>query len=378
MLDADRLSALIGKIYDAGLAPELWPNVLRSIAEFVGGPAAALLSRGTGNRGSDICHDSGGIDPHCIRRYVDTCIKFDPSPTGKFFADLEQPLATADLIPYDEFLQTRFYREYAQPRGLVDAITAVLDKTATSVAMLGVFRHKHDGVVDDAARRRMRLILPHVRRAVGIGKAVDLTSAESATFADTFDGIAAGMFLVDACGRIMHANTVGQAILAARDFLSAGGGRLVAGDSTTDRQLRDAFSVAGSRCGNGGIAGTALPLIARDGARHVAHVLPLTSGRRRRAGRGYAAVAALFVHKAALDAPSPLEVIAKSYRLTPTELRVLLAVVEVGGAPEVAAALGIADSTVKTHLRRLYEKTGARRHADLVKLVAEFSNRLVR
>jgi DNA-binding CsgD family transcriptional regulator len=51
---------------------------------------------------------------------------------------------------------------------------------------------------------------------------------------------------------------------------------------------------------------------------------------------------------------------------------VLLAIVEVGGAPKVADALGVAESTVKTHLGRLFEKTGAGRQADLVRLVAGF------
>ena len=91
----------------------------------------------------------------------------------------------------------------------------------------------------------------------------------------------------------------------------------------------------------------------------------------------HAAVAAVFVHKTALEALSPPEAIAKAYTLTPTELRVFLAVVEVGGVPEVAEALGIAKSTVKTHLSRIYEKTGAGRQADLVKLVAGFSNPLL-
>lgn len=58
------------------------------------------------------------------------------------------------------------------------------------------------------------------------------------------------------------------------------------------------------------------------------------------------------------------------------ELRVLLAVVEVGGVPEVAVSLGIAESTVKTHLGRTYQKTGTARQADLVKLVAGFSSPL--
>jgi DNA-binding NarL/FixJ family response regulator len=58
-------------------------------------------------------------------------------------------------------------------------------------------------------------------------------------------------------------------------------------------------------------------------------------------------------------------------------LRVLLAIVEVGGVPEVAEALGIAEFMVKTHLGRIYGKTDTGRQADLVKLVAGFSNSLV-
>lgn len=141
--------------------------------------------------------------------------------------------------------------------------------------------------------------------------------------------------------------------------------------------LADIFVTVGNGDAEIGTKGIALPLMARGLKSHVAHVLPLTAGARRRAGANYAAVAALFVHKAALDSLSPPEAIAKAYKLTPTELRVLLGVVEVGGVPEVAEALGIAETTVKTHLGRLYEKTGARRHADLVKLVAGFSNPLV-
>ena len=39
-------------------------------------------------------------------------------------------------------------------------------------------------------------------------------------------------------------------------------------------------------------------------------------------------------------------------------MRVLLAIVEVCGALQVAEALGIGEGTVKTHLKRLYQKTG--------------------
>jgi DNA-binding CsgD family transcriptional regulator len=64
-----------------------------------------------------------------------------------------------------------------------------------------------------------------------------------------------------------------------------------------------------------------------------------------------------------------LEIVAKQCRLTPSELRVLRALIETGGVPAIADALGISRATVRTHLHHLFQKTGAKRQIDLVKLV---------
>jgi len=176
--------------------------------------------------------------------------------------------------------------------------------------------------------------------------------------------------------RIVHANIAGQVILKAGDFLRAVDGRLAAGDSAANKTLRGSFAAAGSGDGAVGIKGIAVPLITRAGEHYVAQVLSLTSSKPRRASIIRPAVAALVVHKAALQAATLPEAIAKSYRLTPAELRVLLAIVELGGVPEVARALGVAASTVRTHILRLYKKTGTGREADLVKFVVGFRNPL--
>jgi DNA-binding CsgD family transcriptional regulator/PAS domain-containing protein len=378
MMEAEQLSQLIGDIYDAALDPALWVGVLGRVRDFVAGQTATLFWKDAVGKSGNVYYGDGGLDPHYTQLYFDKYVKLDPATTGQYFAELEKPISTVDLLPYDDFLETRFYREWAKPQGLVDFASAVLDKSVTSAAMFGVFRHERHGIVDDETRRRMRLIVPHVRRAVLIGRAIDLKTAEAASFADTLDGLSAGMFLVDASARIIHANASGHAMLGANDFLRAAGGRLVASDGQTDQALREIFAAAGSGDAAVGIRGIAVPLKSRDGECYVAHVLPLTSGERRRAGTNYAAVAALFVHKAALDAPSPPEVIAKTFGLTPSELRVLLGIVEVGGVSETAIALGIAETTVKTHLHHLFAKTGTTRQAELVKLVAGFSNPLVR
>ncbi len=182
------------------------------------------------------------------------------------------------------------------------------------------------------------------------------------------------MFLIEANGRIVHANAAGRGILGVDDFLRSIGGRLVARDTKINRTLQDILAGRGAlEIGSKGIA---LPLTAREGECHVAHVLPLAAAARRRAGAPRT-VAAVFVCRATLETPSSADVIRRAYQLTPTELRVLLAIVNIGGIPEVATALGVAGTTIKTHVGRLFEKTGAGRQADLVKVVAGFSTPLV-
>lgn len=201
-----------------------------------------------------------------------------------------------------------------------------------------------------------------------------MTIPEGATFADALDGLGAGLFLVDATGRIVHANASGHAMLHDRCVLRDVGGRLTACETRAATALKQALTMAAGSDAAVSAGPTAVPLRTRDGKHYVAHVLPLASGARRRAGH---AAAALFVHKAALASPSQPDAIARLYNLTPGELRVLLAIVDVGGVPETAQALGVTEATVKTHLHRVFGKTGACRQADLVKLIAGFSSPLV-
>jgi len=257
---------------------------------------------------------------------------------------------------------------------MIDDMFCLLEKSATSCSIFQVIRRRKDGVADPEAKRWMGLIAPHIRRAALIGKVIDLQKVELAALTDSLDTLAAGMFLVDASGRIAHANASGHVMVAEASVLRALGGRLGAIDPEANQMLLDSFAAAQSGDAAIGRKGIAVPLKAHTGERNVAHVLPLTSGARRKAGASYSAVATVFVHKAGVDLPSLPEAIVHEYKLTPSELRVLFTIVEVGGIPEVAQVLGIADTTARTHLKHLFEKTGAARQADLVKLVAGYSN----
>jgi DNA-binding CsgD family transcriptional regulator len=202
-------------------------------------------------------------------------------------------------------------------------------------------------------------------------------AAQAASFADTLDGIAPAMFLVDAAGRIVHANASARALLDQSVVLRADGRRLIATDREVNRAFADVFAAARKGDAAIGARGVTLALATHDGERYVAHVLLLTTGTRRPVENRNSAVAALFVYPAVPNALSCPGAIVEAYKLTPAELRVLLAIVEVGGIPAVARALGVGRETVRTHLHRVFEKTGASRQLDLAKIVASFSTPLL-
>jgi DNA-binding CsgD family transcriptional regulator len=369
--EAAEVSRLIGGIYDAALDPERWPFALEDSARFVGGTASALFLKDSVHKAHNTLY-TWGYDPDYMRSYIETFGQLDPFAIAQFFFKIEQPISLADIVPHEEFRKSRFYEEWVRPQHWIDAIAATLEKSATTYAAFSVIRHENDGIVDSEVRRRMKLIVPHVRRAVAVGKVIDMHKIEAAALADTLDGLAAAMFLVDANGRIVHANISGHGLLAEGTILRGTGGKIAATNPQINQSMHEVFTAAGGGNLEMGVKGVSAVLGEQAGERWLAHILPLTSGTRRQAGVAYAAVAAVFVRKAALELPHPLETIAATFKLTPAEMRVLMMIVQLGGVPEVAPVLGVSEATVKTHLQRIFAKTDTSRQADLVKLVAGY------
>src|SRR5262249_37883118 len=133
-MEDEGLIQLIGEIYDAGLESRHWPAALAKIAKFVGGQAPGLFSQDAERHLGNV-YFQAGIDPCYVQLYSQTYWKFDPVAR---LSDREvgQIVSVPDLLPYDEFCAGRFYREWAEPQGWVDAANAVLEKTMTSWAYL--------------------------------------------------------------------------------------------------------------------------------------------------------------------------------------------------------------------------------------------------
>jgi PAS domain-containing protein len=304
MTEAEELSDVVGLVYDASLDPSLWPTVLEQTCRFLGCVSGTINSYDV-TRSSLSINASWGHDPHYTRLLLDHYIHINPLKAISLQSKVGDVFSVAEVANYAEVTDTPFWREWARPQGYVDAMEAKLDRTPTASAALTVIRHEDVGRVDETALRRLRLLYPHFRRAVLIGKVIDLKRVEAAAFADIIDGMLAAIFLLDSAGRIVYANPSGQAMLSECEVFVADRTRLAPRDAAADRSIRDALAAAeGDGQAKLDGEGIAIPLSAANGGRYVAHVLPLTSGARRAAGLHYAAVAAVFVRKAELEPTS--------------------------------------------------------------------------
>lgn len=368
IVEARRFSLLVGEIYDAAVDPARRSAVLEQVAGFVGGSAVTILSRDAARLSVEI-HQHYGMDARFRDLYRDRYVELDPLLDHHLDLAVEQAIGVSDVMPYSDFVTTSFYREWMEPQGAVDLATVALERSNARMTVLQVMRASSRGTVDDAMRERMRLIGPHIQRSRVMSRQIRARSHTVADLAEVLDRVGTAICLFDADGRVVHANAACRQMFADGDLLAIVGDRVVARNTQADKIFRGLLDVVAG--------GTSLTdrrnvelMTARGGQHYLAHAVPTThAGSPQRDG----VATALFLQKVSMAPQLATAAMSAAFKLTPSELRVLMAVVELGGVPEIAAKLGIAETTVKTHLSRLFEKTGAGRQADLVKIAAGFA-----
>jgi len=164
----------------------------------------------------------------------------------------------------------------------------------------------------------------------------------------------------------LHANTAAKAMLESKMPIRSENGRLRVPDKTATAELLGAIAAAQEEEAHIGSNGIGVAL--RDGRHSVAHVLPLSRGdvRTRLVPQ---ALAAVFVNE---DGPASfvnLDAIARSFEFTASETRLTHELVMGRTLAEAATALGVVESTVKTHLQNVFAKTGTSRQVDLITLL---------
>ena len=372
LLSNAEFSGVVGTIYDCALDPALWPDAIREVCGVTNCVAGLIEVSDLETRMARL-HQIWNYDADLLARmhqmHGAEVAGFWASVPNLMTRPYDEPLTAMRDLPPGVLRSSRFYNEWALPQGYFDTVQLVVMRQRDRIGAIGLSRHVSAGDVTDRDLDVVRLLAPHIRRAVAISDVLNMQAIKIGTFESALDLLQAGVLLVDRDCRIIHANDAARAMLQEGSPIQSVRGELRTHLPQTTAALKKAVAVAVEPAI--GRSGIGVPLPRADGDPAHVHVLPLMSGETRsRLAPG--ASAALFVTVKGKADP-PAEAIAALFDLSPAEIRIVQHLLAGKTPVEIADELGLALPTVRTHLARIFAKTGTSRQADLILLATQIA-----
>ncbi|MCC6984312.1 MAG: hypothetical protein IT535_13665 [Bauldia sp.] len=362
------LSNLIGAIYDCALDPALWPQTLLAMADALRCKSGSLhLVDLPGNR--LLVHHIVGLEPEWAQLPTKHLGEINEvlGRTLATMSSIDRPFIVSRDVPPADVEASPYMRESARG-GIVDILQYFLVHTPRRFSGVAFGRSVDRGPITDREVELGGLLLPHVRRAVTISNVLDARTIERTQMAQALDTLRCGVVLTNDRGLVLHANRAAESMLEAGYPIRSSHGVLGTEDPAAARELQSAIRLAAVAEGSIGKVGLGIRLSDDVSEATFAHILPLT-GSERRSQLQPEAVAAVFV-SAPGEPEEDARAVAEAYRLTGAEARVLAGLLGGDSLGDTADALGIAITTARTHLDRIFSKTGTSRQAELMLLAS--------
>ena len=369
------LSETIGMIYDCVLEPERWSGVLGRICTSFKFANAVLGVVST----QPFVHQiriHHGFDDEWLAAgdsYGDELVSLWGGPARVQSFPLDEPVLHSDIMPRDQLSSFRYFREILEPRGILEAVSIAVAREPHLVGYLALNRHESDGPVLASELDGIRLLAPHVRRAVTISNLFELRTVEKVVFQTILDRLRHPVLVVDEEARLLYRNAAAEEVLVPGGGISEQRGRVMLERPAAQSALE-----------------VALKLAAHDEAqltqRGSAYLYPEQMDQRCRFTlcRSRGRIRSTLVQRCRRPvrrAGRPRTEFARRcgallYNLTPAEAQIFAEVSAGRTLSDAAKSIGIAKSTARSHLLRIFEKTGCRRQAELVALASRLASPL--
>lgn len=365
------LNGLMGQIYDCALAPERWEQTLAMICE-IGNFLCASINLFDRRSQSSLIQQCSGVDEHWLERYSANAAAYGAEIyhiRNAFFEKLsaDAPMALSRHVPRHAYVNMRYYQEWMRPQDLVDIMQVLVMRQPDRMGAINFARHERGGLVNDADMALGAFLLPHLHRAITISNLLEVKSLHASNLQTIIRTLSTGILLVAEDGAILETNAAAEQLLNDGQIIRARNGCLEAAQPGQGVLLHRAILLAARGMQNVA-SGVALNDLQRGFI--TAHILPLTGGTRRsRLHR--AAVAAIFLSPDAGQFAKirRADILGTVYNLTAAERRVAEVVADGKTSLQAALALGISEATMRSHLTRIFAKTGVTRQPELISLM---------
>jgi len=367
MLTSRKIERIVGLAYEALAEPEILRSFMRDLAELTGADNVAICVKPT--------HGDARFLIEGPVRWSDRLMEHQKyferrSPYYENFktARAGQLKALGTIAFSRDFRKTEYYQDWARVQGFADIIGGHLLRTPEIYAWMSLRRAEARGPYSSLELTRAQYVAAHLARALKLHERLNRERPAGKPLHEILDRIDFGVMLVDIDGKVLMSNAEADSILRSTGALTTFHQRLACASPSDTQRLRNALRMVAKRAPV--VTGAVDISISRGVDRRplMLQVLPVTSSPGWGGFGAGGAVATVFI----IDPEKPAvrtTAIADTYGLTAAEGRVLDQVLSCRGLPHAAATLGVTLATARTHLQRIFAKTGTNNQAELVSLV---------
>lgn len=352
---------LIDRIYEAAVVPENWPDILSSLAnltEAEGGLLFSARDRIFSWTATENLHDTfetyvvDGWFKRCGRR---VCM-MDKAHAG--FLGEQHYWSEAEIA------QNEIYRDFFRPRNLGwSAGTGLVMPTGDQIVM-SVERSQDRGPLETPFIDQLNELRPHLARSAMISARLGLKGATTAK--DTLEKLGVPTILINARGESIDMGEFDPSVMEL--VVQGHKNRVGFTDPAANTFMSDALLMLNTPAAN-----PVQSFAVRDetgNAKLVAHLIPVSRSARDIFAQSFALLTLIPLDARKL---AQADLLRSLFDLTASEARVARQLALGKTIDDIAAAGNVSTNTVRTQLRKVMEKTGCSRQAEVVSLLMNIS-----
>lgn len=360
--DVPDVIALMDAAYTAALDPSCWTTLVERIAARLGGLAVLCVR--------DADRLSLVLTWAVVKGTVPEPLLGDPALRAWMGRAPDATSATTSgrsLLDAASDEAREWRRPLVRARGCLHATTPLLREDVLQSTLTVV--RPDDAPFTPGERALLEAIAPHLRRAVRIAHRLHALSPLEGDAELALDRLRMGVLVLDADLNVLIANQTARSILDAGSGVRQVRGKLVIAERAVQESLVRFVKTCGGGTEPKSEAGSGTLAVHGPLGRSLSLLVAPMGERRTRGGAAPPERSVVFISDPDASVDTPDGVFESMFELTSAQARVAVLLMQGNSAEQCAQSLGCSLSTVRSHLKRVFEKTGTTRQSELVKLL---------
>jgi DNA-binding CsgD family transcriptional regulator len=356
---------LIYALYEAVGDDERWNSALRVFASHFDANISMLVVAGKGQRDKSF-YAAFNISEEAARAYSDYWWEHDvmlQAVIQKGYFQRGMVARSADFIDPDELRSSPYYQEFMQHMPAEHFLGCILsDGSDASLAPpmhLSLFRPPGSVDFTECDVTALAALYPHVHRAFELHWQHRTAGEQLRVFHQSLDGLDFGVVFIDPMLQLHHANTASKKMIAHPEWAPLLGG--LQGRTMAKGKLEELLQSCA--LGHGGSIS-----LGADNKRVFVLALPLAAPGQTPAGETRTSVMLMLIDPQRRP-DAALDFVVRAFGLSKAEARLLPLLFENQTPADIALALDIKISTVRSQLSAVFAKTGTTRQQELIRLL---------